>query len=56
MVRFEGTLRRLAMIGEGFVEDEARLRLSLDGTPALAPKTAAPPRSSRRTGRSTGSR
>ena len=40
-VRFQETLRRLAMIDEGFVEDEAGLGLGLVGTPALDPKTAA---------------
>ena len=40
-VRFQETLRRLAMIDEGFVEDQARLGLGLAGTPALHPKTAA---------------
>jgi 4-carboxymuconolactone decarboxylase len=38
-VRFQETLRRLAMIDEGFVEDEARL--GLDPASALEPKTAA---------------
>ena len=40
-MRFQETLRRLAMIDEGFVEDQARLRLEPDGTSALDPKTAA---------------
>ena len=40
-VRFQETLRRLAMIDEGFVEDEARLGLGLAETSALDPKTAA---------------
>ena len=40
-VRFQETLRRLAMIDEGFVEDQAGLGLGLTGTPALHPKTAA---------------
>jgi 4-carboxymuconolactone decarboxylase len=39
--RFQDTLRRLAMIDEAFVEDEARLGLGLDDTSALDPKTAA---------------
>jgi alkylhydroperoxidase/carboxymuconolactone decarboxylase family protein YurZ len=38
-VRFQETLRRLAMIDEGFVEDEAGLGLT--GVSALEPKTAA---------------
>jgi 4-carboxymuconolactone decarboxylase len=38
--RFQETLRRLAMIDEGFIEDEARLGLGLAGTSALDPKTA----------------
>jgi 4-carboxymuconolactone decarboxylase len=38
-VRFQETLRRLAMIDEGFVQDEARL--GLDPASALEPKTAA---------------
>ena len=37
--RFQETLRRLAMIDEGFVEDQAGLGLA--GTSALDPKTAA---------------
>ena len=40
-VRFYETLRRLAMIDEGFVEDEAGLGLGPAGTPALDPRTAA---------------
>jgi alkylhydroperoxidase/carboxymuconolactone decarboxylase family protein YurZ len=40
-VRFQETLRRLAMIDEGFVEDEARLGLGLVRTSAVDPKTAA---------------
>ena len=39
--RFQETLRRLAMIDEGFVEDEARLGLGLAGTSALDPRTTA---------------
>ena len=39
--RFQETLRRLAMIDEGFVEDQAGLGLGLAGTPALHPKAAA---------------
>ena len=39
--RYQETLRRLAMIDEGFVEDEAGLGLGLAGTSALDPKTAA---------------
>ena len=38
--RFQETLRRLAMIDEGFVEDEAGLGLG-PAAPALDPKTAA---------------
>ena len=41
MVRFQETLRRLAMIDEGFVQDEAGLRLDPPGTPALDPRTVA---------------
>jgi alkylhydroperoxidase/carboxymuconolactone decarboxylase family protein YurZ len=37
-VKFQETLRRLAMIDEGFVEDEARLGLA--AASALDPKTA----------------
>ncbi len=40
-VRFQDTLRRLAMIDEGFVEDGAGLGLSLAGGSALDAKTAA---------------
>ena len=40
-VRFQERLRRLAMIDEGFVEDEAGLGLGPVGTSALDPKTAA---------------
>jgi 4-carboxymuconolactone decarboxylase len=40
-VRFQETLRRLAMIDEGFVEDRAGLGLGLAGSPALHPKVAA---------------
>jgi alkylhydroperoxidase/carboxymuconolactone decarboxylase family protein YurZ len=40
-VRFQETLRRLAMIDEGFVEDEAGLGLGLAKTSALDPRTAA---------------
>jgi 4-carboxymuconolactone decarboxylase len=40
-VRFQETLRRLAMIDEGFVEAQAGLGLGLARTPALHPKTAA---------------
>src|ERR1700756_1210683 len=39
--RYQETLRRLAMIDEGFVEDQAGLGLGLAGTPALYPKTVA---------------
>jgi 4-carboxymuconolactone decarboxylase len=42
-VRFQETLRRLAMIEEGFVEDRAGLGLGLAGISALDPKTAALP-------------
>ena len=38
-VRFQEILRRLAIIDEGFVEDQAGLRLGLPGFP-LDPKTA----------------
>jgi hypothetical protein len=37
IVRFHETLRRLAMIDEGFVEDQAGLGLGLAGTSALDP-------------------
>jgi 4-carboxymuconolactone decarboxylase len=41
-VNFQETLRRLAMIDEGFVEDQAGLGLGLAGAlAALDPKTAA---------------
>jgi alkylhydroperoxidase/carboxymuconolactone decarboxylase family protein YurZ len=40
-VRFQETLRRLTMIDEGFVEDEARLGLEPAAALALDPKTAA---------------
>ena len=40
-VRFQETLRRLAMIDEGFVADEAGLGLGLVKTSALDPKTTA---------------
>jgi alkylhydroperoxidase/carboxymuconolactone decarboxylase family protein YurZ len=40
-VRFREILRRLTMIDEGFIEGEAGLGLSLAGTSALEPKTAA---------------
>ena len=40
-LRFQETLRRLAMIDEGFVQDEARFRLDLAAASALDPKTAA---------------
>jgi alkylhydroperoxidase/carboxymuconolactone decarboxylase family protein YurZ len=40
-VRFQETLRRLAMIDEAFVEGEAGLGLGLGGVSALDPKTAA---------------
>jgi alkylhydroperoxidase/carboxymuconolactone decarboxylase family protein YurZ len=39
--RFHETLRRLAMIDEGFVEDQAGLGLGLARTSALDPRTAA---------------
>jgi 4-carboxymuconolactone decarboxylase len=39
--RFQETLRRLAMIDEGFAEEQAGLGLGLAGTSALDPKTAA---------------
>ncbi len=39
-VKFQETLRRLAMIDEGFVEDQAGLGLDPAGPSALDPKTA----------------
>ena len=39
--RFQETLRRLAMIDEGFVEDQAGLGLGPARTSALDPRTAA---------------
>ena len=39
--RFQETLRRLAMIDEGFVKDEAQLRLGQAGASALDAKTTA---------------
>ena len=39
--RFQETLRRLAMIDEGFVEDEAGLGLGQAAASALDPKTVA---------------
>ena len=41
MARFEETLRRLAMIDEGFVEDDAGLALGQAAASALDPKTVA---------------
>ena len=40
-VRFQETLRRLAMIDEGFVEDEVGLGLGPAAASALDPKTVA---------------
>jgi 4-carboxymuconolactone decarboxylase len=40
-MRFQEILRRLAIIDEGFVEDQARLGLSLAGESSLDAKTAA---------------
>lgn len=40
-VRFQETLRRLAMIDERFVEDQAGLGMDPAGTSALHPKVAA---------------
>ena len=40
-MRFQETLRRLAIIDEGFVEDGAGLSFDLAGTSALDPKTSA---------------
>ena len=39
--RFHETLRKLAMIDEGFVQGEVRLGLDPAGTSALDPRTAA---------------
>jgi len=39
--RFQDTLRQLAIIHEGFVQDKARLGLDLTNALALDPKTAA---------------
>jgi hypothetical protein len=39
--KFEETLRRLAMIDEGFVEDEVGLGIDPAATSALDPKTTA---------------
>ena len=39
--RFQETLRRLAMVDEGFVEDQAGLGLDLSRASALDPKAAA---------------
>ena len=41
IVRFHETLRRLAMIDEGFVQDEAGLGMDQAATSALDPKTVA---------------
>jgi len=41
MMRFQETLRRLAMIDEAFVEDQAGLGLDPAAASALDPKTAA---------------
>ncbi len=41
MARYQETLRRLAMIDEGFVDQEAGLGLDLARTLTLEPKTAA---------------
>jgi len=38
-VRFQETLRRLAMIDEGFAEGQSGLGLGLAGAPALDPST-----------------
>ena len=40
-IKFQETLRRLAIIDEGFIEDQVGLGLGLAGTSALDPKTAA---------------
>jgi len=42
-VRFQETLRRLAIIDESFVEDQARLGLGLAGDWTLDPKLSPPP-------------
>jgi len=39
--KFQETLRQLATIHEGFIQDKAGLGLDLPGTPTLDPKTAA---------------
>jgi 4-carboxymuconolactone decarboxylase len=39
-VKFHEVLRKLTMIDEGFIEDQAGLGLGLATTPALDPKTA----------------
>jgi alkylhydroperoxidase/carboxymuconolactone decarboxylase family protein YurZ len=41
MVLFHETLRRLAMIDETFIEDQARVGIDLSPAAALDPKTAA---------------
>jgi 4-carboxymuconolactone decarboxylase len=41
MVTFQETLRRLAIIDEAFIENQAQLGLGLRADPALDPKTAA---------------
>ena len=41
IVRFQEILRKLAIIDEGFVEDQAGLGLGLPGSRCLDPKTAA---------------
>jgi alkylhydroperoxidase/carboxymuconolactone decarboxylase family protein YurZ len=41
MERFQETLRRLAMIDETFIQDQAGLRLELAEASALDPRTAA---------------
>jgi alkylhydroperoxidase/carboxymuconolactone decarboxylase family protein YurZ len=41
VARFQETLRRLAMIDEAFVKDEAQLGIDPARAPALDPKTAA---------------
>ena len=43
-MRFQGILRRLAIVDEGFVGDQAGLVLGLPGVHVLDPKTAAPVR------------